>query len=323
MNSQSNVNASSHSDGLVVKDLRVDYGAFTAVDGISFHIPSGEVFGLVGPNGAGKTSTIKVLATLMIPTYGDVSLHGVDILEDPDAIHSMMGYMPDLAPVIGDLKVWEFVDLFAAAYGWDPKTRKDRVEQCLRQVEMWESKDTYGKNLSRGMTQRVVLAKTLLPNPKLLLLDEPASGMDPIARIQLRDILLDLGKKGVIVVISSHILTELSDMCSSVGIMHKGHMRYVGPIDEISDKNTGAPTRIVEVELLHGESEAMETFIANSDEIKEWVKQSETVYDLVIEGDQAAQVQFLKTLLREDLKVLTFTQKSTLEKALKSIATES
>lgn len=307
-------------EGLIVKDLRVDYGAFTAVDGISFQIPPGEIFGLVGPNGAGKTSTIKVLATLLNPTYGDVRMFGVDALDAPDEVHSFIGYMPDLAPVIPDLKVWEFVDHFAAAYGWDPATRRERVETCLRQVEMWESRETFGKGLSRGMTQRVVLAKTLLPKPRLLLLDEPASGMDPIARIQLKGILQQLSKDGTLVLISSHILTELSDMCTSVGIMHKGHMHYVGPIDDIANTETGQRTRHILIEILPGQAEVFESCMQASELVTEWKLIASQTYDLVFAGDDPAQAMLVKHLVDAGVGIVNFTQKSTLETAMKALA---
>ena len=310
-------------DGVRVSDLRVDYGAFTAVDGISFHIPPGEIFGLVGPNGAGKTSTIKVLATLLMPTYGEVSMFGVDVLDHPDEVHRWLGYMPDLAPIIGDLKVWEFVDLFASAYGWNAGTRRERVEQCLRQVEMWDSRNTFGKGLSRGMMQRVVLAKTLLPNPRVLLLDEPASGMDPIARIQLKDILQGLRKQGTIVLISSHILTELADMCTSVGIMHKGHMRYVGPIDKVSETMTGNPTRHLLIEVLRGNGKELEARLENDSRVQSWRPISTDTYDLVFSGDDQVQATFVRDLVMTDLGLLNFTRKSTLESALKALSEES
>ena len=314
--------SSAGNKGLVLQDLRVDYGAFTAVDGISFSIPPGEIFGLVGPNGAGKTSTIKVLATLLIPTYGEVRMYGTDVLEEPDQVHSIVGYMPDLAPVIGDLKVWEFVDHFAAAYGWNKRTRLERVEACLRMVDMWDSRNTYGKNLSRGMTQRVVLAKTLLPNPRLLLLDEPASGMDPIARLQLKDILQKLGKQGVIVLISSHILTELADMCTSVGIMHKGKMRYVGPIDEFTDSATGIKTRTILIEIMEGQSKQLETLLSANSLVRDWTAQSEKLYSFSFSGGDAEQSMLLSQLISKGIDVLNFTRKSSLESALKTIASE-
>ncbi|MCG8526379.1 MAG: ABC transporter ATP-binding protein [Opitutales bacterium] len=310
-------------NGLIVKDLRVDYGAFTAVDGISFKIPPGEVFGLVGPNGAGKTSTIKVLATLLMPTYGEVSVFDIDILEQPDDVHEVLGYMPDLAPVIPDLRVWQFVDHFAAAYGWDKETRSARVEECLRLVDMWDSRDTFGKSLSRGMTQRVVLAKTLLPNPKILLLDEPASGMDPIARIKLKTILQDLGSKGVIVLISSHILTELADMCTSVGIMHKGHMRYVGPIEGVNESVENLKARVLQIDVLPENSEKLEAFLTNSSSIEDWKKLQARRYEISLGGGDEEQAQLLAEIVQAEVSVLNYIQKSNLESALTSLANES
>jgi ABC-2 type transport system ATP-binding protein len=306
--------------GLIVEDLRVDYGAFTAVDGISFHVPPGEVFGLVGPNGAGKTSTIKVLATLLVPTYGSVKMFGSDILEDPDTVHRIVGYMPDLAPVVGDLRVWEFVDHFAGAYGWNAKTRSARVKECLELVGMWEARDNYGKSLSRGMTQRVVLAKTLLPNPQILLLDEPASGMDPIARIQLKEILQDISRKGSIVLISSHILTELSDMCTSVGIMHKGHMRYVGALEGIDQSISGNSLRTLLVEVLEGKESELEMFASNHELIDSVQKISGNMFEVKYMGDDRTQAEILKEMIEANLEILNFSRKSTLEAALKTLA---
>ena len=170
-----------------IRSLRVDYGDFVAVDDLTLTVPPGEVFGLVGPNGAGKTSTFRVLTTLMEPTYGEVILDGVDVLEDIESARRIIGYMPDLAPVPSDLKVWEFLDFHAAAYGLGNRAqRRERVAECLEEVALTDQRDSWCKELSRGQTQRVVLAKTLLHRPRVLILDEPASGLDPLARRDLR-----------------------------------------------------------------------------------------------------------------------------------------
>ncbi|HMB72569.1 MAG TPA: ABC transporter ATP-binding protein, partial [Gammaproteobacteria bacterium] len=190
---------------LSIRNLRVDYGDFTAVDDLSLELPGGEIFGLAGPNGAGKTSTIRVLATLLEPTYGEIEVFGHDLFEVPEAVHSLLGYMPDLAPVIPDLKVWEFLDLYAASHGLRGTEKRDRIDACLARVGLADKRNVYGKGLSRGMTQRVVLAKTLLHEPRLLLLDEPASGMDPIARRDLRIILESMAAEGATIIVSSHI----------------------------------------------------------------------------------------------------------------------
>jgi ABC-2 type transport system ATP-binding protein len=170
------------SPALTIRNLRVDYGTLTAVHDLSLTLMPGEIFGLVGPNGAGKTSTIRVLATLLEPTYGEVNVAGFDLFESPDEVHRLLGYMPDLAPVIPELKVWEFLDLYAHSHGLTGRAKRERVDACLERVGLGDKRNVYGRGLSRGMMQRVVLAKTLLHDPRILLLDEPASGMDPIAR---------------------------------------------------------------------------------------------------------------------------------------------
>jgi ABC-2 type transport system ATP-binding protein len=190
-----------------IRSLRVDYGDFVAVDDLTLTVPPGEVFGLVGPNGAGKTSTFRVLTTLMEPTYGEVILDGVDVLEDLESARRIIGYMPDLAPVPSDLKVWEFLEFHAAAYGLGARAqRRERVAECLEEVALTDQRHKWCKELSRGQTQRVVLAKTLLHRPRVLILDEPASGLDPLARRDLRKALRKLADAGATVFVSSHIL---------------------------------------------------------------------------------------------------------------------
>ncbi|MEM6258181.1 MAG: ABC transporter ATP-binding protein [Planctomycetota bacterium] len=235
-------------------DLRVDYDGFTAVHDLSLEIPAGQVFGLIGPNGAGKTSTIRVLATLQQPTYGEVTVGGFDVAEQADRVHAILGYMPDLAPVHDDLKVWEMLDLFAAAHGVARSDRRRRVGECLDMVSMNDKRDVMGKALSRGMMQRVVLAKTLLHEPKVLLLDEPASGVDPVARIEFRRILRRLADEGRSVLVSSHILTELADMCDAIGVMRQGKMIVHGRIDDIVKKVQ--PKRVIEIDCPGGAASA-------------------------------------------------------------------
>ena len=181
-----------------IRDLRVDYGDFVAVRDISLSVPCGEVFGLVGPNGAGKTSTFKVLTTLMEPTYGEVSIAGLDIFEQAEEAREVMGYMPDLAPVPSDLKLWEFLDFHANTHRLgNGKERRAHVDECLELVNLLDKSDSWCKELSRGQTQRLVLAKTLLHRPKVLILDEPASGLDPLSRREMRIIFQDLARQGL------------------------------------------------------------------------------------------------------------------------------
>ncbi|MFG0304733.1 MAG: ABC transporter ATP-binding protein [Phycisphaerales bacterium JB040] len=215
------------------REIRVDYGEVTAVTDVSLEIGAGEIYGLIGPNGAGKTSLISVLATLRAPTYGDARIDGKDVLEDVAGVRRVIGYMPDLAPVYKNLRCWEFLDLFARAYGVSRHERRARVSTCLDEVNLTAKRDAKAGTLSRGMTQRLVLAKTLLHEPRVLLLDEPASGLDPIARMELRDLLKRLAGQGRSVIISSHILNELSGFCTSVGIMERGRLVVHGNLDEV------------------------------------------------------------------------------------------
>lgn len=228
-------------------DMRVDYGDMTAVYGLNLDISAGEVYGLIGPNGAGKTSTISVLATLLEPTYGEVFIAGHDTATHAAEARAVLGYMPDLAPVWDDLKVGEFLEVFARAYGLPRRDRLRRVDEVLDAVSLQGKRHAMAGTLSRGMTQRLVLAKTLLHEPRVMLLDEPASGLDPIARIELRDLLRQLAGQGRAVLVSSHILTELSGFCTSVGIMEKGRMILSGSIDELLASMAGGRRMIVEL----------------------------------------------------------------------------
>lgn len=214
-------------------EIRVDYGDVTAVSDLTLAIGTGEVFGLIGPNGAGKTSLIRVLATLSEPTYGNAVVAGFNIFEDRTRARRQIGYMPDLAPVFKDIRCWEFLDLFAAAYGLGRTERRRRIDETLEIVDLTRKRTAMAGTLSRGMTQRLVLAKTMLHDPAVLLLDEPASGLDPIARIDLRNLLRDLSARGKTVLISSHILSDLNDFCSSIGIMEQGRLVLSGAIEDL------------------------------------------------------------------------------------------
>lgn len=216
-----------------VKSLRVDYEGVTAVLDLSLQVAKGHIYGLVGPNGAGKTSTIRALAGLLEPTYGEIKIDGVDLDLEPKRALGKIGFMPDFPPVYENLKVWEYLDVFAAAYLIPQEERLQRSREWVQKVNLLEKWDAYVRDLSRGMRQRLVLAKTLLHDPQVLLLDEPASGLDPAARLQLRSILKEVALLGKTIIISSHILPELSDFCDAVGIMERGRLITSGTIAEI------------------------------------------------------------------------------------------
>ena len=290
------------------RDLRVDYDDVVAVAGIDLQVERGSVFGLVGPNGAGKSSTIRVLATLQEPTYGDVFIEGLDTAEDMPRVHRLLGYMPDLAPTIPDLRVGEFLTYFAAAYGFRGPDRKTRVNECLERVGMAEKRDALCKTLSRGMTQRVVLAKTLLHRPQVLLLDEPASGMDPLARLDLRDTLRALAADGATVLLSSHILTELADISTAVGIMHRGQLLACGPVDEVVAQWSNAQ-RAVTVKLLQAsQTERAAAVLMGFDAVGE-ISTHETEISFTFNGETEDLAELLKALVDGGVAVIGFMEK--------------
>ncbi|MEM9418309.1 MAG: ABC transporter ATP-binding protein [Planctomycetota bacterium] len=286
-------------------DMRVDYDDMTAVHGLNLDIAAGEVYGLIGPNGAGKTSTIKVLATLLEPTYGEVFIGEHDTATHAAEARAVLGYMPDLAPVWDDLKVWEFLDVFARAYAVSHAERRQRVNEVLDVVSLESKRNAMSGSLSRGMTQRLVLAKTLLHKPRVLLLDEPASGLDPIARIEMRDLLKRLADEGRTVLVSSHILTELSDFCSSIGIMEKGRMVVNGPIDElIAERQTH---RCFVVEMLEPAA-PYEAELAELDGVVAVAATGDSL-DLDFIGDDREASQLLAGLVAKGVPVKAFYEK--------------
>ena len=228
-----------------VKSLRVDYDTVTAVEDLDLEVGPGEIFGLLGPNGAWKTSTIKAVARAIEPTYGEIRIDGVDPDVHPEEAWRRIGYMPDTPPLYPNLTVREYLDVFAAAHLVARPGRADRVRDWAVRVDLEKKLDTRVSELSRGMKQRLVLAKTLLPEPKALLLDEPASGMDPIARVEMRRLLHEAAANGAAVVISSHILSELDELCTAVGVMEKGRMVVSGSIADIRRRlETGVRLRV-------------------------------------------------------------------------------
>ena len=215
------------------------YKAFPAVKNVSFEIARGEVFGFIGPNGAGKTTTIKMLSTLMLPSEGRLSVGGYDVQREPFEVRRIIGYMPDSFGVYEDLLVWEYLDYFAALYKIAPARRKRSINDVLELTDLTIKRDAQVMSLSRGMKQRLCLAKTLLHDPEVLLLDEPASGLDPHARIEIRELIRELCRMGKTVLVSSHILTELADFCTSIGIIEAGQLLAAGRIDDITAKLAG------------------------------------------------------------------------------------
>jgi ABC-2 type transport system ATP-binding protein len=219
---------------LEIEHLRVDFPEVVAVNDLSLAVEAGDVCGLIGPNGAGKTTTMRAVSGLQECTRGLVRVGGHEFAREPEELKKRLGFMPDFCPTYDQLTASEFLDHFARAY--DVPDRSRRIEQCLELTWLSEKRDALCEELSRGMKQRLVLAKTLLPDPQVLLLDEPASGLDPLGRIELRKILLQLRDAGKAVLISSHILAELSGFCNKAAIMERGKLVMSGTIAELGQK---------------------------------------------------------------------------------------
>jgi ABC-2 type transport system ATP-binding protein len=216
-----------------IENVTKYFGELKAVDSLNLRIHEGEIFGFIGPNGAGKTTTLRMLATLLRPSSGTIRIAGLDPETQPSEVRRIIGYMPDQFGVYPDLVVWEYLDFFGAAYKIPAGQRPRLIDDVLELTELTGKKYDLVEALSRGMKQRLCLAKTLLHDPALLLLDEPASGLDPRARIEIRELLKELKKMKKTILISSHILSELSDFCSSIGVIERGQLVIAGSITDI------------------------------------------------------------------------------------------
>jgi ABC-2 type transport system ATP-binding protein len=289
-----------------VKDLRVDFDNVCAVQDLTLEIGPGEVYGLIGPNGAGKTTTMRALLGLIEPTYGEIELAGVDIRERPQDASRLVGFMPDFPPMYDDLKVWEFLDLFAAAYDVPRDERTTLVDKHLDLVGLTEKRDSMIPELSRGMRQRLMLAKTLVPGPQVILLDEPASGMDPNGRIELKLMLRKLSDEGRTILVSSHILTEMSEFCTSVGIMERGRMVVSGRVEDVAAQVLGTSS-VLQMEIL-GSSEELEARLVNVERCGPRSWQGNRV-EFSYEGTPDEMADLLKGFVLDGVRVVSFSRK--------------
>lgn len=221
---------------LKIENLCKNYGKFQAVKNLNLHIPKGEIFGFVGPNGAGKTTTMRIICGLLDATSGKVIADGIDVINKPRELKSKIGYMPDFFGVYDDLKVTEYLKFYASIYNIKGIESDKICSDLLELVDLSDKKDFYVDSLSRGMKQRLCLARCLVHNPDLLILDEPASGMDPRARIEMKEILRTLKGMGKTIIVSSHILPELAELCTAIGIIDRGQMVTSGTVEEITRK---------------------------------------------------------------------------------------
>ena len=252
-----------------IKHLRKEYKDLVAVKDLCLELEQGDIFGFIGPNGAGKTTTIKMLATLLMPSGGTASVNGVDVVRNPEQVRSVVGYMPDFFGVYDDIKVWEYLDFFAAAYRIQRDKRPQIIDDVLALTDLTIKKDSYVESLSRGMKQRLCLAKTLVHDPKVMLLDEPASGLDPRARIEIRELLKELQAMGKTIIVSSHILPEMEEFCNKIGIIERGELIVAGDVNSIARQVRGQ--QVIEIAVVD-ELERAEAILRDMTEIVREVK---------------------------------------------------
>ncbi len=286
-----------------VKNLVRHFGKNRAVDNISFDFMAGHIFGFIGPNGAGKTTTIKIMSTLDLPDNGDVFFNGVSVVDSPEEIRRLLGYMPDTLPMHNDIMVWEYLDFFARAYGFKGTTRTRILKDIEEFTGLGNIRTKYLKALSKGMKQRVSLARALVHDPKVLVLDEPAAGLDPRARMELRGLLRVLAEQGKAILISSHILSELQDICHGAVIIEKGRILGAGKIDEISKHSTRETTTVL-IRFVEKDPGLLKQIlqlpqIANARESAEYIVAE-------VKGQDTECANLLSEIVRLDLKVTEF-----------------
>ena len=289
---------------IAVEGLTKIYGRRTALQAVSFEVPRGEIFGFVGPNGAGKTTTLRILAGLLEPTAGRALIDGADVVLHPDRVHERLGYMPDFFGVYDQLTAGEYLDFYAACYR-QPKARRRKIaDDLLQLVGLADRREQSVDTLSRGMKQRLCLARALVHDPAVLLLDEPASGLDPRARVEMREILKELQHMGKTIVISSHILPELTELCTMVGIIDHGQIRATGPVGEVIRRLTAG--RRLRISLIGRREEAL-ALLKAMPAIRE-VDLSDGSIEAGFEGDESTAAGILQELIAAGIEVSGFTQ---------------
>jgi ABC-2 type transport system ATP-binding protein len=286
------------------EDLTKVYGQRTALDHVSFEVPEGEIFGFVGPNGAGKTTTLRILAALLEPTSGHASIDGTDVAQNPARVHNRIGYMPDFFGVYDQLTVAEYLDFYAACYRQPKQRRTKIVGELLELIGLTDRRDQLVDTLSRGLKQRLCLARALVHDPVVLLLDEPASGLDPRARVEMREILKELRGMGKTIIISSHILPELTELCTMIGIIDHGRMRATGSVqDVIRGLSAGRRLRITVV----GAREPAIAILEPLESVRR-VDIANGTIEATYEGDDSTAADILQALTAAGIKVAAFSQ---------------
>ncbi len=282
-----------------------DYGDFTAVGTLTLKIDAGEMFGFIGPNGAGKSTSIRFLATLLKATRGDGTVNGFSVNRQPMDVRRSIGYMPDDFGVYDGMKVWEFLDFFAVAYRIGRSQRKAVIGDVLELLDLTHKRDDYVNGLSRGMKQRLCLAKTLVHDPPVLILDEPTSGLDPRARIEVKALLRELRRMGKTILISSHILSELADCCTSIGVIERGQLLMHGTIDSVYRQIRR--NRIVEIRFVENQIEGIS--ILRSSPALRSIEIDENRVTVELETDDNGLSDILERLMASKVKIRSFYDK--------------
>jgi ABC-2 type transport system ATP-binding protein len=286
------------------RGLTRKYGRLMAVEDLNLQVAAGALFGLIGPNGAGKTTTLRMLAGLLEPSSGEIVINGRVANHDWRDLRRQIGYMPDFFGVYEDMLVWEYLDFFARCYGLSKNRQRQVVDELLELVDLTEKRNSYVQTLSRGMRQRLCLAHALVHDPQVLLLDEPASGLDPRARVEMRELLRELGSMGKTILVSSHILTELGELCDSIGIIERGRLVTSGPLDEISLQIH--QERSLRIKVLSERTQA-KTILDNQPGVGQ-VFDENGFLEVDFHGDEEAAASLLQTLLQEGVRVSSFTE---------------
>jgi len=284
-------------------------GSRLAVNDLNLTIEEGAVFGFIGPNGAGKTTTMRMLTTLLQPTAGQAWVAGCSIAKNPRGVRRAIGYMPDFFGVYDDMKVWEYLDFFAACYGVPADQRAGISDDLLALVDLGHRRDDFVDSLSRGMKQRLCLARTLAHDPQVLILDEPASGLDPRARIEIRELLRELSAMGKTIFFSSHILSEVADICTHIGVIEDGRLVAAGNIEEMQRRLR--PHRSMRLCLL-GEPTAAKETLFRLQGVTNIQDPADTPGELRFDfsGDDAKLSAILTALVRQDLGIISFSEET-------------
>ncbi len=291
-----------------ITNLTKKYGSFTALDQLTLTLPEGTVFGFVGANGAGKSTTFLILSTLLQPTSGTVIIDGIDITKKPEEIRKRIGYMPDFFGIYDQLKAHEYLDFYGASYGIPPAERERLISDLLELVNLSDKRDTYVDSLSRGMKQRLCLARSLIHDPKVLILDEPASGLDPRARVEMRDILRSLKSMGKTILISSHILPELAEMCDEIGVIDSGRLIAHGFVPEIQAQLSGDKT--ITVRIAGDRAAAVPVFEESPFVTNISLGAEAGLLSFTFKGGDDDQFQLLQSAVLSGIRIVSFSEDS-------------